>query len=392
MTPAEKILAGTTRVRFVPRAVPNGALAVDESGFDEPPPIESPPVDSYPEGWDGPPSRHESERKAAPVVLRPLHEIVAEEREANWLLRQVLEASVLAVLAGPRSTFKSFIALHWGMTCAAAGHAVVILSGEGAGLDRRVDAWMREHGRDSDLTTLPVVALERPINLNLAVELAALKAALAALSTPPALIVVDTLSKFSAGLDENSNFEVAMFLSRLAVEIRDAFGCTVLLVAHSGHTDGKRPRGASALMANPDAEYIVDRPNPIAMTVTVTRERFKDTPALPPLGYEARIVSLGRTDKYGEPVTSLVLQATDAPPSAVRGKAAGKNQTAAVTALREWARAHDGETHIPSDQLAAVLKTQGIGRQRKPEVLNWLANAGILTPSVAGFSFHPEAL
>jgi len=333
-----------------------------------------------------------SGKVARPVVLRPIHEIVAEEREPQWLIHKLLEAWVLAVIAGPRSTFKSFIALHWAMLCAIAGRVVVILSGEGAGLDRRVAAWMREHGHDVDLATLPIVALERPLSLNLADELAALAAALAELPERPALVVIDTLSKFSAGLDENSNFEMAMFLSRLATEIRDAFGCTVLLVAHSGHTDGKRPRGASALMANPDAEYIVERPNPIGMTVTVTRERFKDAPALPPLAYEARVVPLGRTDQYGEPVTSLVLHGTDAPPTPARSRAAGKNQTNAMTALREWARSHDREDHIPSDQLAALLKAQGIGRQRKPEVLNWLANAGILTPAVAGHVINRGAL
>jgi hypothetical protein len=329
---------------------------------------------------------------SAPIVLRPIHEIVAEQREPAWLIHKVLEAGVLAVLAGPRSTFKSFIALHWSLACALDGHPVAILSGEGAGLDRRVAAWMQTYGLDSDLASLPVVALERPVNLNLAAELAALRSAFTALEKPPALVVVDTLSKFSAGLDENSNFEVAEFLSRLATEIRDGIGCTVLLVAHSGHSDAKRPRGAYTLSANPDAEYMVERPNPAAMTVTVSRDRFKDTPALPPLAYEASVVPLGRADRYGEDVTSLVLHTADAPPPAARGKGAGKNQTAAMTALREWSRVHEGADHIPSDQLTALFKAQGIGRQRKPEVLNWLANAGIVTPSVAGFTIHRAAL
>jgi AAA domain len=347
--------------------------------------------------WDpgAPPhdgSKVSSRPPAAPIVLRHISEIVAERREAEWLLHKMLEAFVLAVLAGPRGTFKSFIALHWAMLCALAGHVVVILSAEGAGLDRRADAWMREHGKGVELTELPVLALERPLNLNLTAELAELTAAFEALPKPPALVVVDTLSKFSAGLDENSNFEVAMFLGRLAEAIRDRFKCTVLLVAHSGHTDGKRPRGASVLMANPDAEYIVDRPNPTAMTVTVSRERFKDAPALPPVAYEARLVLLGRADKYGEPVSSLALHGTDTVPDAARSKGVGKNQAAAMTALREWARANGGLDHIPSDQLTALFKVQGIGRQRRPEILNWLANAGVLTQSVAGFVIHREAL
>ncbi len=45
-------------------------------------------------------------------------------------------------------------------------------------------------------------------------------------------------------------------------------------------------------MANPDAEYIVERPDPQGMTATVTRERFKDCAPLPPLAYRAEPASI----------------------------------------------------------------------------------------------------
>jgi hypothetical protein len=251
---------------------------------------------------------------------------------------------------------------------------------------------MMIHGRDLDLTQLPVVALETALNLTLNAELTALAGAFAALPRPPVLVVIDTLSKFSPGADENNNSEMATFLARLSEGIRDAFGCSVLLVAHSGHGDAKRPRGASALMANPDAEYIVERPNPTAMTVTISRERFKDGAALPLLGYEARVVPLGRVDRYGEPVTSLVLESTDAPVVAAKGKAAGKNQQIGMTVLREWARTHTDLSHIPTDQIVAMFKTQGISHKRRPEVLTWLTGAGLITPSIGGFTLNREAL
>ena len=225
------------------------------------------------------------------IVLRPLHEIVSERREAEWLLHRILEANVLAVLAGPRGSFKSFIGLDWAMRVAAAGLGVVMLSGEGAGLDRRADAWRRTHKPDLDLACVPFVAVERPVNLRLAAEIGDLSNAIESLPKAPSLVVVDTFSKFSAGIDENDNGEVSAFLAGLTECIRDQFACTVLLVAHSGHGDSKRPRGASALMANPDAEYIVERPP--GMTVTVTRERFKDSAALEPLAYEAKSIDLG---------------------------------------------------------------------------------------------------
>jgi KaiC/GvpD/RAD55 family RecA-like ATPase len=230
--------------------------------------------------------------KARPIVLRPVHEIVAEQREPEWLIHKVIERNVLAVIAGPRSTFKSFIALDWAMRMALDGYAGVILSGEGGGLDRRVAVWMKQHRENVDLSTVPLDALERPLNLNSIVELEALREVIDKLPTPPAFIVIDTFSKFSAGLDENNNSEVAAFLSALSV-FREEWKCTVILVAHSGHGDAKRPRGASSLMSNPDAEYIVNRPDPNGMVVTVSRERFKDAPSLAPLAYEARLIDLG---------------------------------------------------------------------------------------------------
>jgi AAA domain len=369
--------------------------------LDDAPPWEIPPDECY---ADEPaaqsanvvplkraPTPKESPTKEAKprVVLRRAHEIVAEQREIAWLLYKILEACVLAVLAGPRGTFKSFIALDWVMRIALQGYTVVILSGEGAGLDRRIDAWMRTHAPDVDLATLSILVLEHPLNLNLAADMEALREALEALPEKPAAVVVDTFSKFSAGIDENDNSEVAAYLSALAEQIREAFQTTVLLVAHSGHGDAKRPRGASTLMANPDAEYIVERPSPTVMNVTVSRERFKDGASLPPLAYEAKVIDLGRTDAYGEAVTSLALVTSDAPPIPKR---AGKYQERFETALKEFKRTHSDVTHISSADMTALCKAHEIPAKRRREVYDSFVNARVLSPAVGGYAFHGENL
>jgi hypothetical protein len=345
-----------------------------------------PPIEAYeddPEAAEDRPARPAAIAGGVKISLRPLHEIVAEQREAEWLLHKVLEAHVLAVLAGPRGTFKSFIALDWSMRVAAAGHGVVMMSGEGAGLDRRADAWRRTHDPAIDMPSLPFVAVERPVNLRLAAELEDLTAAIDTLPKHPALVVVDTFSKFSAGIDENDNGEVSAYLAGLSETLRDRYRCTVLMVAHSGHGDAKRPRGASALMANPDAEYIVDRSPPPGLLVTVSRERFKDSPAFDPLAYEAKTVDLGRHDAYGEPVTSLALVTTGPPPMA-RKQPSGRAQRQILAGLRNLQRDSKTRMFWSLEDLRAIGRGGGLSKATARSAVESLTLSGFLVPIAPG--------
>jgi hypothetical protein len=326
------------------------------------------------------------------LVLRAINEIVSERREATWLIHNVIEANVLAVLAGPRASFKSFIALDWAMRIACADNPVVILSGEGAGLGRRVEAWMQEHGKGRDLEELKLMALESVANLNAEEEMLMLQQAIDEAGIRPALVIVDTFSKFSAGLDENSNQEVAEYLSKLTIGLRERYTATVLLVAHSGHGDAKRPRGASALMANPDAEYIVQRPDAQAMGVTVTRERFKDTASLAPLGYEAVEVSLGRMDRYGEQVKSLVMRNADTIVATRRVEPAGKVQKVILEALRARQKGSESPIIWTMADLRQVGKECGQSKQSVHKAVEAMAMSPFLTSTIGGFRLSEEGL
>jgi hypothetical protein len=326
------------------------------------------------------------------LILRPIGEIVTERREASWLIHNVLEANVLAVLAGPRASFKSFIALDWAMRIAAADNPVVILSGEGAGLGRRAEAWMQEHGKGRDFEELRLMALESVANLNADEEMAMLQSAIDEAGIRPALVVVDTFSKFSAGLDENSNQEVAEYLSKLTIGLRERYTATVLLVAHSGHGDSKRPRGASALMANPDAEYIVERPDAQGMAVNVTRERFKDTASMSPIGYEAVEVDLGRVDRYGEGVKSLVMRATDPVVATKKATPQGKVQKMILDALRARQKASETTLIWTMVDLRQVGKECGQSKQSVHRAVEMMAMSPFLTSTVGGFRLSEEGL
>jgi hypothetical protein len=372
-----------------------GWVSVPEAVRVGPPPREEPPMD-----YNDVPEAQGMERVVEPpataaiqtaqtflarrLTLRPIGEIVSERREATWLIHNVIEANVLAVLAGPRASFKSFIALDWAMRIACADNPVVILSGEGAGLGRRAEAWMQEHGKGRGIEELRLLALESVANLNAESDMQGLQEGIDQAGIRPALIVVDTFSKFSAGLDENSNQEVAEYLSKLTIGLRERYTSSVLLVAHSGHGDSKRPRGASALMANPDAEYIVERPDVQGMVVTVTRERFKDTASMQPLAYEAVEVDLGRADRYGERVKSLVIRETNAPVRQVVHSPQGKAQRTILLALRERQKHSETPLVWTIEELRSVGRECGIARQSVHDAVEKLVMSPFLTATVGG--------
>jgi hypothetical protein len=326
------------------------------------------------------------------VVLRHVADIVEENREPEWLLHHVIEAKVVAVLAGPRASFKSFIALDWAMRIATAGSPVALLSGEGGGLGRRVKAWMQTFGGGQDLRALPVLALERPLNLNREEEMAMLVEAMDKAQIRPTLVVIDTLSKFSAGMDENSNQEVAAYLSAVSRFIRERYDASVLIVAHSGHGDADRPRGASALMANPDSEFIVKRAAQPNTHVEVTRQRFKDTGELPNLAYEAEVVDLGAADRYGERLTSLVMRQSVAqgerPISAQAPQ--GKAQRTVLLALRERQKRSETALVWTVEELRQIGRECGISRQSVHDAVEKLLMSPFLTATVGGSRLSNE--
>lgn len=250
--------------------------------------------------------------EGAGSLARRVCDVLRNPTIPRWLLTDILEHGVIALMAGPRGSFKSFIALDWTCRIAQAGHCVYVISAEGGDFDRRVKAWIRVFNKGDD--SLPIFVVERRLDLSTVEGIQAIRNDCQRLAIEPKLFVLDTFSKLSGGMDENSNTDVKAFIGRLDNGLKRAetgFDATVLLVAHTGHSDAGRPRGASALAADTDAEYIVAR-QPEG-SVLVTRERFKSSPELGPLALKPDIVNLGYHDADGNAITSLVLHPIDAP-------------------------------------------------------------------------------
>jgi hypothetical protein len=265
-------------------------------------------------------------------------------------------------------------------------HPVAILSGEGGGLGRRVKAWMHTYGGSVSLRDLPVLALEKPLNLNREEEMQMLVSAIDQAGVTPRLVVIDTLSKFSAGMDENSNQEVAEYLAQVSRYLRERYEASVLIVAHSGHGDSDRPRGASALMANPDSEFIVKRAAQPSNHVEVTRQRFKDTGELPNLAYEAEVVDLGAADRYGERLTSLVMRQsvaqTEKPITAQAPS--GRAQRTILMALRERQKKSETTLVWTTEEMRSIGRECGISRQSVHDAVEKLMMSPFIVATVGG--------
>lgn len=261
--------------------------------------------DGIQEGCRGPTSA----RAGLPRPLR-LHAIRSLAIQSPWIVRGILERGTVALLYGPPSSFKTFVAIDLGVRLAVGravwNHdtrqsAVAFFSGEGQrAVARRVLA--------ATIPSPDKAALERnflliPEVLDLTDDVSVAEATSILRGVRPGLAIIDTFSIASPGIDENAAGEVAEALGRcrrLAVDL----DCCVLLVHHTTK-DGKSERGSSVFRANVDAAYRVvgDKPN---LRVTVCCDKNRDEePAPVTLQLVRQEVDLGQAEGIAHHHTSL---------------------------------------------------------------------------------------
>jgi len=186
------------------------------------------------------------------------------------------------------------------------GPVIYVAAEGGAGIGRRIQAWQKEHCA-YPLTDVGIVI--QPLLLSLKEEIDLLKKAIEMQPKPPVLVIVDTLAQTYAG-DENSSSDVSAYLRALG-DIRAQFGCTVLVIHHTGHAAAERPRGSSALTANTDFMLGVHRPDPEKFTAKLSTSKQKDGEKMSDLYFDMERVELADDDQ-GYAVSSLVSKFHDA--------------------------------------------------------------------------------
>lgn len=316
---------------------------------------------------------------AAASGFRIVHASSLEIGPPKWLLPGLLEAEAMAALVGPMSSGKSFLAIDWSIRVAERGHAVIYLAGEGlAGFSRRLEAW-RIVNRTPNPFELPLHVSTGAISVATPAAAQQLRKAVSSVAEqhgPPGLIVMDTLARHSVGIDENSP-EMGAVIAALD-DLKLAYGCTALIVHHTGHGAQERARGHSSIEAALDAEYIVTRTED-DKTVRVTCRKLKESELLQPFAFKQRSVELDLEDEQGNPVTSSVLEPTDwsEPPDSTKGKREGKHQRGALAALQELSQSSampDGSVLL--GRWRDALRDDGLDKGQIYRVIHTLRDNG----------------
>lgn len=262
-------------------------------------------------------SNREVPKTSGPLPFEWLADI-KPQLEGMWLIKRLLPANGLALIYGHPGSGKSFLALDMAMHVSlgwdwagrkTARGLVVYVGAEGAtGLRNRIAAFRSHH----DLNEAPPFALiPTPIDLQDPSadtrHLIEQVRRLAEMSNAmPALIIIDTLSKTFGGGKENTD-DMAVYIANCQ-RVASEFDCLVMPVHHRPKdAESTEPRGHGSLKGGVDAIILVEAGKTKSAEVTKQKdgeigERFL---------FNLRVVELGE-DEDGEPVTSCVVELTDA--------------------------------------------------------------------------------
>jgi KaiC/GvpD/RAD55 family RecA-like ATPase len=277
------------------------------------------------------------------------------------LVKGYLEREQLSLFLGEAGCGKTFLVLDLGLHVAAgrdwfcrkvAQGAVVFVAAEaGRSIVNRVAAWRMDCGFDGK--DIPFAVVTSPIDLCHANtdDVDRLIASIQRAKLGPlALLVIDTVSRALAGGNENAPDDMGA-LVRSADRLRDALGCHVALVHHTGKERSKGSRGHSLLHCAVDSEIEVVRdPTTGISTAHVTKQRDGATDGQ--IAFRLRQIELGR-NQDGDPVTSCVVEPSEKPAQPQSSKIRMSHATARALGLLRDAIARAGETPLASDHIPA---------------------------------------
>jgi putative DNA primase/helicase len=265
------------------------------------------------------------EAATEPPVSYPVSVAFADELPDQYdppdeLLEGVLTAGDGSVLYGDSNSGKTFLVIDiaaavargvpWMNRRTEPGLVVYLAAESPASVRGRLQAYQKHHGCkvpnfaivqspidlfDGDADTNRVITLVHQLERQRGQKVG--------------LIVGDTLARLSAGANENAGQDMGLVVRRFD-RIRTECKAHFLLIHHSGKAAAAGARGWSGIRAAVDTEIEISD-SPSGRCVEITKQRDLSTKG-ERIGFRLDVVTLGHT-KWGEPATSCVVAAADAP-------------------------------------------------------------------------------
>ena len=245
-----------------------------------------------------------------------LDELFSKPLEIDWLIEDYLPSDSIGMLFGASGSGKSHIALSLAVSVANGkewfGHSVkqgnvLVMAGEGNnGLNRRLQSIQKQYGLEINQENIHFS--ERAVGVDTDTGFKEMRDAIKALEKKPSLIIIDTLSRHLMQSQENSNDDMAQFINRLE-QIRHQYKCTIMLVHHTGKSNQQGARGASALKANIDFNFEVQRGEGRFCCLTCDKQKDADDD-LKPKNFKIEPVDLDQKDSNGKTITGACIVPT----------------------------------------------------------------------------------
>ena len=237
------------------------------------------------------------------------------DEPVRYLVDGLIPARSFGAIYGKPGSYKSFVALYLAAMVATGGEAfgrqctqssVVYIAGEGgAGLYRRRLALQKHYNVPVDA---PVFFVKAALNLGTTLDdRDALIREIRALNINPALVIIDTYARMTAGIEENSAKDTSAAIAIMS-SIEEETGAAVLIVHHSGKAQEAGLRGSSALLAALDCELLCEKISAEGSADRLGRlslTKSKDSEDGIEIPYRATVVGLSDID---ESLTSLVIE------------------------------------------------------------------------------------
>ncbi len=192
---------------------------------------------------------------------RSMLSLAGKPIEYDWLIKGLVERNGVFILAAEKQAGKSFVVMDMGMKIARGlqygdritrkGIVIHIACEDGKGVQMRAEGY-RQANKISPDTDIPYIIMDREFTLMNDEVIDKLVAQVKAwedyYGMPVELIIIDTLSVATEGLNEIDGAEVGKVLARVN-RLKDETGAAICLVHHM-NASGGRVRGHTSIEAN----------------------------------------------------------------------------------------------------------------------------------------------